>query len=108
MAIQVAFDDLYEAKRVGRRARVRASSGKPKPKCDTKPLAPHLNPHPNKIDFDGRYEVRPDALPPNATAVERAAVVREVLAFLQAAAMEQQHGDSAVIPHILLITSQFY
>ena len=48
------------------------------------------------MGFDGRYEVRPDALPPNATSDERVAAVREVLAFLEAAAMEQGHGNSAV------------
>ena len=52
--------------------------------------------HAVQVDFDGRYEVRPDALPPNATSDERVAAVREVLAFLEAAAIEQTHGDSAV------------
>ena len=52
--------------------------------------------HAVQVDFGGRYEVRPDALPPNATSSERVAAVREVLAFLEAAAMEQTHGDSAV------------
>ena len=48
------------------------------------------------MGFDGRYEVRPDALPPNATSDERVAAVREVVAFLEAAAREQAHGNSAL------------
>ena len=39
--------------------------------------------------------MRPNALPPNASAAERAAAVREVLGFLEAAAAEQGHGDAA-------------
>ena len=52
--------------------------------------------HALQVGFDGSYEVRPDVLPPNATAAERAVVVGEAVAFLEAAATEQAHGNACV------------
>lgn len=52
--------------------------------------------HALQLDFDDRYEVRPNALPRNASAAERAAVVHEAIALLESAVAEQSHGNAAV------------
>ena len=52
--------------------------------------------HAIQMDFDGRYAVRPNALPPNAHAGDVANVVQEVIALLEAAIAEQSHGNAAV------------
>lgn len=52
--------------------------------------------HAMQVNFAGQYEVRPNALPPSATDSDRVSVVRETLGWLEAAAKEQGHADSAV------------